>query len=193
MRHHCPMISSLTNIFTKTLLRVFVLERASLKTHAKTHIVDNNKDYKRTSLTNAYSLSCYLWTNFCAFFNYLNFNFEHVCFFAWSIPDFTLYSKAISKVRSSDLMCSIKKGVLKNFATFTEKHLCQILFFNKVRPATLLKKRLWHRCFAVNFERFLKTPIFIEHLQWLLLQSHVKIQSSWSEWAKSLQVFLLVD
>ena len=33
----------------------------------------------------------------------------------------------------------IKKGVLKNFAKFTGKHLCQSLFFNKV-DATLLKQ-----------------------------------------------------
>ena len=25
------------------------------------------------------------------------------------------------------------------------------------RPTTLLKKRLWHRCFPVNFEKFFKT------------------------------------
>ena len=25
-------------------------------------------------------------------------------------------------------------------------------------PATLLKKRLWHRCFPVNFAKFLRTP-----------------------------------
>ena len=34
----------------------------------------------------------------------------------------------------------LKKGVLRNFAKFTGKHLCQSLFFNKVaglRPATL--------------------------------------------------------
>ena len=46
--------------------------------------------------------------------------------------------------------CSVKKGVLKNFTNFTGKHLCQSLLFNKVaglRPATLLKRRLWHRCF----------------------------------------------
>ena len=38
-----------------------------------------------------------------------------------------------------------------------KKHLCQSLFLNKVagiRPATLFKKRLWHRCFPVNFETF---------------------------------------
>ena len=43
-----------------------------------------------------------------------------------------------------------KKGALKIFTKFTGKHLCQSLFFNKVaglRPATLLKMRLWQRCF----------------------------------------------
>ena len=43
--------------------------------------------------------------------------------------------------------------------------------FNKVagRHETLLKKRLWHRCFPVNFAKFLRTPFLIEHLWWLLL------------------------
>ena len=33
--------------------------------------------------------------------------------------------------------------------------------FNKIaglRPAALLKKIIWHRCFAVNFIKFLRTP-----------------------------------
>ena len=38
-----------------------------------------------------------------------------------------------------------------------------------VLPATLLKKRLWHRCFPVNFAKFLRTPFFTKHLWWLLL------------------------
>ena len=37
-----------------------------------------------------------------------------------------------------------------------------------LRPATLLKKRFWLSCFAVNFVKFLKTLFSIEH-QWLLL------------------------
>ena len=54
-----------------------------------------------------------------------------------------------------------KKSVLKNFAKFRGKHLCRSLFFNKVvglRPATLLKMRLWHKYFPVTFARtpFLK-------------------------------------
>ena len=36
-------------------------------------------------------------------------------------------------------------------------------------PATLLKKRYWHRCFSVNFAKCLRTPFLTEHLQWLLL------------------------
>ena len=65
-----------------------------------------------------------------------------------------------------------KKGVLRNFIKFTGKHLCQNLFFDTVadlRPATLLKNRLWHRCFPVNFSKFLRTPFLIVHLRWLLL------------------------
>ena len=54
------------------------------------------------------------------------------------------------------------KGVLRNFAKFTGNHLC-------LRPATLLKKRAWHRCFTVNFAKFLRTPSLTEHLRWLLV------------------------
>ena len=60
-----------------------------------------------------------------------------------------------------------RKGLLRNFAKFTGKHLCQSLFFNKVaslRPAILLKKRPWHRCFPVTFVKFLRTPFLKEHL-----------------------------
>ena len=35
-------------------------------------------------------------------------------------------------IRSSHRGCSVRKGVLKNFAKFSGKHLCQSLFFNKV-------------------------------------------------------------
>ena len=43
------------------------------------------------------------------------------------------------KYRSSHRRCSVKKGVLRNFAKFTGKLLCQSLFLNKVAglwPAT---------------------------------------------------------
>ena len=66
------------------------------------------------------------------------------------------------KLRSSCPEVFHKKAVLRNFAKFTGKYLCQRLFFNTVagqaRPATLIKKSLWHRCFPVNFAKFLRTP-----------------------------------
>ena len=51
-------------------------------------------------------------------------------------------------------MCFLKKVVIENFTKFIGKHLCQFL-----SPATLLKKRRWHRCFPVNFVKFLRTPL----------------------------------
>ena len=68
------------------------------------------------------------------------------------------YSFIVENIRSSRPEVFCKKGVLRNFAKFTGKHLCQSLFYNKVaalRPATLLKERLWHRSFPVNFVKFL--------------------------------------
>ena len=69
------------------------------------------------------------------------------------------------------------KCVHRNFAEFTGKHLCQSFFFNKVvglRPATLLKKRLWHRCFPVNFAKLLKTPFLQNTSGRLLLNSDIE-------------------
>ena len=80
--------------------------------------------------------------------------------------------------RNSRLGVFSKKGVLKNSTKFTGKHLWQSLFFNKVaglRPATLLKKILWHWCFPVDFTKFLRTPFYIEHLWSLLLMVAVKL------------------
>ena len=71
-----------------------------------------------------------------------------------------------------------KKSVFRNFAKFTGKHLCLSLFFNKVvgGSARLLKKRLWHRCFPVNFTKFQRSPFFTEHLWSLLLPQVRKVK-----------------
>ena len=70
--------------------------------------------------------------------------------------------------RSSCPKVFCKKGVFRNFAKFIRKHLCQSLFLG-MRPATLLKKRLWNRCFPVNFAKFLRTSFLKENVRWLLL------------------------
>ena len=84
------------------------------------------------------------------------------------------YSEAVIQ------MCSVKL-VLKNFTKFTGKHLCQSLFFNKIaalRPATLLKKSPWHRCFPVKVVKFPRTSFLTEHIWWLLLNIHCACFSS---------------
>ena len=82
--------------------------------------------------------------------------------------------------RSSHRRCSIKKVVFLNFTNFPGKHLSQSLFFNKaadLRPETLLKKRLWHKCFHVNFAPFLRTPFLQNTSRRLLLLNGVKFLS----------------
>ena len=64
--------------------------------------------------------------------------------------------------------CSVKEVFLKILQKFKGKHLCESLSFNKVaclRPATLLKKKLWHRSFPVNFAKFLRALVLKEHLR----------------------------
>ena len=56
--------------------------------------------------------------------------------------------------------CSVKTVILEISQNFQENL--------DLRPTTLLKKRLWRRCFPVNFVIFLRTPFYIEHLWWLL-------------------------
>ena len=74
----------------------------------------------------------------------------------------------VQVLRSSRPEALCKKCVLRDFAKFKGKRLCQILLFNKVvglRSANLLKKSLWHRCFPVNFAKFLRTTFFTEHIR----------------------------
>ena len=64
-----------------------------------------------------------------------------------------------------------KKGVVRNFSN-SQENTCARVFFNKVaglKPANLLKKRLRHRYFSVNFAKFLEAPFLTEHLRYLLL------------------------
>ena len=65
---------------------------------------------------------------------------------------YDIYTKVIIHYRSSRPEMFCKKGVLK---IHRKTPVPQSLFFNKVAGL---------RCFPVNFEKFLRTPFFIEHL-----------------------------
>ena len=70
--------------------------------------------------------------------------------------------------RSSYWRCSLRKGVLRNFAKFTGKHLCS---------------SLWHRCFPANFAKFLRTP-FLQNPSGRLLLDKAFFKSTFT-----LQIF----
>ena len=61
-----------------------------------------------------------------------------------------------------------KKGVLKN----SRENTCVEVFF-LITPATLLKKRLWHRYSSVNFAKFLRTNNLWNTSKRLLLQGYL--------------------
>ena len=102
-----------------------------------------------------------------------NWSKQNHCKSIWKVADNWVISYTFQlgpvSARSSRPEVFCKKGVLGNLIIFTGKDLYQSLFFNKVaglslffnkvaslRPAALLKKRLWHRCFPVN--KFLRKP-----------------------------------
>ena len=86
-----------------------------------------------------------------------------VTFSAGAYFDSVWSTLIIDRSSRPDVFC--EKGVLRIFAKFTGKHLCQSLFLNKIAGL-----RLWHRCrcFPMNFAKFLRTPFLTEYLWWLL-------------------------
>ena len=59
-----------------------------------------------------------------------------------------------------------------------------------LRPATLLKKRLWHRCFPVNFVKFLRTPFLQNISEGLLLKWNKKHISSFLRRFDTIKTFV---
>ena len=66
------------------------------------------------------------------------------------------------KYRSSVLEVFCEKGVLRNFAKFTGKHLCQSLFFNKVAggACNIIKKETLVQVFSCEFCEISKNTFF---------------------------------
>ena len=60
----------------------------------------------------------------------------------------------LSGFRSSHWRCPVKKMFLKILQYSQENTSARVSSFVGIRPATLLKKRLWYRRFPVNFAKF---------------------------------------
>ena len=62
--------------------------------------------------------------------------------------------------RSSHRRCSVRKDVLRNFAKFTGKHLCQGLFMSGPKACNFIKKYTLAQVFSCEFFEFLRTPFW---------------------------------
>ena len=104
--------------------------------------------------------------------NYVKFILKTYFFKMFSLLLIFFIDTIISVISSTQIACDVmcvqyvqkqppevffKKGVLKNFASFTGKHLCWSLFFNKVadlRVCNFIEKRLQHRYIPVELAKF---------------------------------------
>ena len=76
--------------------------------------------------------------------------------------------------RSSHWRCSVKKVFLEISQNSQENTCARVSFLINLRPVTLFKKLLWHRCFPVKFAEFLRTP-FLQNTSGRLLVKEEKI------------------
>ena len=88
-----------------------------------------------------------------------------------SLPPALYEYLSLSNNRSSrpELFC--RQGILRNFAKFPGKHLCQ-------RPCDFIKKSLWHRWILRNFSEhlFYRAPLMAASARFvdLLISSQLK-------------------
>ena len=95
--------------------------------------------------------------------NSTKFTGKHLCqsLFFNKVACFLATSEAVVQ------RCFVKKVFLE-IPQNSQGNICASSFLIKLQ--VYQKKRLWNRCFPVNFVKFQKTSFFIEHLWWLLLQ-----------------------
>ena len=91
-----------------------------------------------------------------------------------------------SEKQPPEVVC--KKDVLKNFESFTEKHLCWSFFLTKLqawRPATLFKKTLT-QMFLRNFLKFKSDKDDYFKISWATYCSRTILdtpqQTKWNLW-----------
>ena len=105
--------------------------------------------------------------------------------FSKAISEYKFHATAILFTKNTEAVtrrCSAKKVLLKISENSREITCARVSFLIKLKNIKLikLKKRLWHRCFPVNFPKFLRTTFLLEHL-WRLLLKIIK-KSKWPKY-----------
>ena len=87
--------------------------------------------------------------------------------YQWLIAPFTrvllrvtVYYYYVTYASEAVVSCFVKKASLEISQSSQENACARVPF---------LKKRLWHRCFPVNFAKLVRTSFLTEHLRWVLL------------------------
>ena len=107
----------------------------------------------------------------------LIFSFRYQFFLCYKTFDLNTWRNELNLEKQTKIYTKFKKGVLRHFAQFTGKHLCQSFFFNKLAalgPATLLKKETVAQVFPCEFYEISKTT-FLEY------KKKKKNSRTWSE------------
>ena len=117
-----------------------------------------------------------LWTSKYRHGSYL---YNYKC--TWQVPltSLTMHEHVFIKLKCtfnrssrSEVFC---KKVLLKMSQNSQKHICaRVSFLIKLQTSCLQlywKKRLWHRCFPVNFAKFLRTTI-LQNTSGRLLLDH---------------------
>ena len=108
-----------------------------------------------------------------------------ICITVWRIPTenflWSMSNRNVErKVLQEKSLCKQKRIFYKNWLNWCQKIV--VCFGNLIalRLATSLKRRLWHRCFLVNFAEFSRTPSLQNTSGWLLIE--FKNTYHWISW-----------
>ena len=101
-----------------------------------------------------------LQSGFCLFFTYSKMQLLTGIidnFLAWE----TWYIIQLFQIvfHTKELKLLLKSLIIFSWRNCDHRIISQMFFRSSQHPVTLLKKRLWHKCFPVNFEKFLRTTV----------------------------------
>ena len=105
-----------------------------------------------------YRVSSWIFSPTCNRSIVININYQKV---PENSADFLLRS---FKYRSCHRRCSVRKGVLRNFAKFAGKHLCRVFFFIKLQASAcnFIKKETLAQVLSSQFSKVSKNTFFTE-------------------------------
>ena len=105
------------------------------------------------------------------------------------------YNDVFSKYEQVLRCLRLSSYLLKKFLKEIFNFVCALFSVQKQPPELFYKKDvliLWHRCFPVNFAKFLRTPFLTEHIRWLLLSADMieyRMENNVNKQTISLQIF----